>query len=123
MKSKARISKKWANEHFVTIFKTGYCNLYYLFKYTYPDYYSAGRNGWSCDYYYFEPHDILISTGYSPIGTSIPYEITSSFEDKAMEIIYSRKPFSDFESERVKLNNLIEHFLTTLEELKKGELI
>lgn len=123
MRPKVKISRKFAKDNFPKIYSAGYCSLQNLFHYISPDYYSTYTYGWACDYYYFDSFGILISTGYAPVGKSIPYEITSAFDKKAEEIICTLGPFHDWENKRDNVNELINHFLTTLTELKKGDML
>lgn len=69
------------------ILSVGYCNMQYLLKYYKPFAYSSDIYGWSCDYYLI--NDILISTGYRPIGNKnmkSNYELISEYDKKAREL-------------------------------------
>lgn len=71
---KFKTSKKAMKDYYGgNLYSAGYCELQYLLHYKNASAYSCGVYGWSCDYY--EIGDICISTGYSPIGERINYEI------------------------------------------------
>lgn len=88
MKIKAT-KKEMVNEYY-RILGTGYCTIQNLLRYQNPIAYSAGKNGWSCDYYNVD--GILISTGYNPINSKnmiSDYNIINKFEIEAQKIVYS----------------------------------
>ena len=85
----------------------GYCDLQGLLKHSISQLYSAGVNGWACDYYQFD--GLVISTGYSPIGSKIDYKIIQAYESKANKIIYSNT--LTYEQSKRKLNNLLNKFI------------
>ena len=87
LKRKA-MREKWGND----IIKVPYCNAQYLLAGEYRIGYSVGAYGWACDYFiiWVEPNaahpigkNIIISTGYSPIGNAIDYELLKTYEEKA----------------------------------------
>ena len=88
------------------LYSVGYCELQHLLYYKNANAYSCGVYGWSCDYY--EIKGICISTGYSPIGKRINYEIAKKYDDKAREITYSTLPYEEVEE---KLEQLIKEFI------------
>lgn len=81
---KLKTTKKQIKENFNTILSIGYCDAQYLLDFKNPFAYSAGINGWSCDYY--QLGNICISTGYAPIGTPVNYALLKELEDKAQLI-------------------------------------
>jgi hypothetical protein len=64
--------------------RVGYCKAQYLLSYESPIAYSAGDYGWACDYYNID--GVWISTGYSPIGRAVDYEMLKTYEYKAAAI-------------------------------------
>ena len=78
---KLKATKKQIRENFNTILSIGYCDAQYLLDFKNPFAYSAGLNGWSCDYY--QIGNICICTGYSPIGTPVDYSLLRELERKA----------------------------------------
>ena len=82
---KLQTTKKAIKNNFYTVISIGYCDAQYLLYFKDPFAYSAGINGWACDYYQIK--NTCISTGYSPIGERAPYELLNELEHKAGEII------------------------------------
>lgn len=104
---KFKTSKKTMRDYYgKNLYCVGYCDLSYLLYYKNASAYSCGVYGWSCDYYELE--NICISTGYSPIGKRINYELTKKYNDKARELINSTL---DYEEVKQKLNQLIKEFI------------
>ena len=83
---KLQTTKKAIKNNFNTIISIGYCDAQYLLWFKNPFAYSAGVYGWACDYY--QINNVCISTGYSPIGERVPYELLNELEHKAAEIIH-----------------------------------
>jgi len=81
---KLRTTKKEIKENAFNILAVGYCELESLLKYESPFAYSAGVYGWSCDYYQFD--GVVISTGYSPIGSRTDYQETRDVNKKASQL-------------------------------------
>ena len=96
------------------IIKIGYCDAQYLLYYNMADYYSAGVYGWSCDYYKFDEHSVIISTGYLPIGVQCNYELLKKYNAKAQKIIYNYK--LSYKEQKNKVQKLLKAYLT--EDLK-----
>lgn len=87
---KFKVTKKEMVNVYNKILGSGYCTLQYLLQYQTPIAYSAGVNGWNCDYYNID--NILISTGYGPINSKnmiSDYDIIKEYEIKAQKIINS----------------------------------
>lgn len=66
------------------ILSVGYCDMQYLLKFQNPVAYSAGVNGWDCDYY--EIDGVVICTGYNPIKSKNmidDYKLIREYEQKA----------------------------------------
>lgn len=93
------------------ILSVGYCNAQYLLYYEKPFAYSTRAEGWACDYYLF--NDVIISTGYAPIGDNINYFKLRECENKARAIVCDYK--IPYEEKLEKLNELLNEFI-------KGEL-
>ena len=82
---KLKTTKSQIKNNFANIIKVGYCDIQYLTYYKNPFAYSSGACGWSCDYYDIE--NICLSTGYSPIGENVSYELIKKYELKAQKIV------------------------------------
>lgn len=82
---KTKTTKKQIRANFTTILSFGYCRAQNLLYYKNPFAYSAGVNGWSCDYY--EVDNKCISTGYLPIGKSTGYALVHEYEKKAEIVV------------------------------------
>lgn len=81
---KLLVTKKDIKNSGAKIIAIGYCEAQNLLKYSYAFAYSKGVYGWACDYYAFD--NIIISTGYSPIGDRIDYDLLKKYEEKAAKI-------------------------------------
>ena len=91
------------------IISVGYCDLQRLLKFEEAFGYSAGVNGWDCDYYYTDDFNIIISIGYRPIkGISAGYDVVKKYESLAKEVINMNL---DFEVTKEKLNQLLKDFV------------
>lgn len=111
---KFKATKKEMVNGYNRILSTGYCIMQYLLQYQSPIAYSAGVNGWSCDYYNID--GILISTGYSPINSKnmiLNYDIINEYEIKAQKIIYNYT--DDIVNKEYEINLLLIDLLDKLE--------
>lgn len=81
------------NERLVS---TGYCSCQYLLDGIDRLGYSVGVYGWSCDYY--QVGNIIISTGYSPIGIDCN-NIINKYETKAKRyyLTHTRDSFRKYQ--------------------------
>lgn len=96
---KVKVTKKAVKQNYSRIICIGYCDLQHLLKHLDPLWYSSGVYGWSCNYYLID--NIVISTGYNPIGNIHPsIELIRHYDDLAKNI---------FDTE--KLNNLLNEFI------------
>lgn len=108
---KLRASKKEIRDNAGTLWCTGYCEAQYLLKVLDPFAYSAGAYGWACDYYYLTPY-IVLSTGYSPVGECIPYDIVRKYEKKAENIWHDYDKYKSYEARKKAVLKLIDEFVT-----------
>lgn len=109
---KFKATKKEMINGYNRILGTGYCTIQYLLQYQSPIAYSAGVNGWSCDYYNID--GILISTGYSPINSKnmiLDYDLINKFEIEAQKTIYSNM---DYEIKKQIVNQYLYELLELL---------
>lgn len=93
---KFKATKKAIKENYLKIVGIGYCNAQYLLQYEPEIAYSAGQNGWACDYY--DVDNVLISTGYAPIesrNVRCTYDIVSKYEDLARANVLSNLPWEE----------------------------
>ena len=106
---KRKTTFKAVRNDYKKIIKVGYSRLQYLLYYMEPFAYSTRAEGWACDYYFIDfKNDIVISTGYAPIGENIDYKIIDKYESAASKIVNSFKPH---EEKTEALNSLIEQFI------------
>lgn len=108
--SKYRTTKKEMKESYNKIICVGYCNLQNLLRFQEPFAYSTCPEGWACDYYDID--DVLISTGYSPIGsrrTRSTYEICSKYDTEARKIVYDYS--LTYEEQKEKVNALLMKYI------------
>ena len=109
---KFKATKKEMVNGYNKILSAGYCTLQYLLQYQAPIAYSAGVNGWSCDYYNID--GVLISTGYNPINSKnmiSDYDIINKFEIEAKKIVYSDM---DYETKKQIVNQYLFELLELL---------
>lgn len=81
---KLQTSKKQVLKRFYKVISVPYCEAQNLLNCKNPFAYSAGVYGWSCDYYQFGR--VCISTGYSPVGTPVNYDLLRELEAKAEKL-------------------------------------
>lgn len=68
--------------------------------------YSSGVNGWACDYFQFD--DIYISTGYNPIGRTVPNTLIKKYESKIDKI---RSKYLQYEKQKKLINKVMNNFI------------
>ena len=91
------------------VLKVGYCQLQSLLNYESRFGYSSSNvNGWSCDYYKID--DVIISTGYNPIGQSVNYDFLKHYELQAQKVIYNYE--LSYEERKKQVNELLNEFIT-----------
>ena len=98
MKTKTTI--KSIKNNYSKIFRCGYCDLQYIFKYTDATYYNAGVCGWNCDIYTDAVRDIAITTGYrNTAGVAIPDELIKTYSNiaKAIDENSFNKSYADIQ--------------------------
>jgi len=103
---KIKTTKKAIKNSGQKILKVGYCDLQYLLQGKNPFAYSTRVEGWACDYY--EINDIIISTGYAPIGDQVDYNIIKKYEALARE---KGEKINGWDNLKVELDKLIIEFL------------
>ena len=104
---KLKTTKSVIKNGFNTIISIGYCSAQYLLYYKNPFAYSAGVYGWSCDYY--QIGNKCISTGYSPIGKDLDYNLLNEFETKAQAIVHSYS--IEYKDKEQQVNDLLNELL------------
>lgn len=80
---KIKATKKEMRENY-RILGVGYCEMQHLLEFQQPFAYSSGVAGWLCDYY--RVGGVIISTGYSPLGSKgmvENYELIRDYEKRA----------------------------------------
>lgn len=90
-------------------YAVGYCELQYLLHYRNATGYTAGIYGWNADIYLFYCDDIAIVTGFRPFGRGINPELTTKYEEKAMEIACDWK--LNYKEKEIKINKLLKKFI------------
>jgi hypothetical protein len=100
-------TKKEMKNNYSKIIRIGYCHAQYLLNFESPIAYSAGRDGWACDYYLID--NVLISTGYQPIGNIVPdYDMITKYENQAMSIVHSN---TTYDSRIDQVNAILHQFV------------
>jgi len=104
---KLKTTKNQVKNSFVNILSIGYCGIQYLTYFKSPFAYSCGVYGWSCDYYNID--GVCISTGYSPIGQNVDYNLMRKYEAKAQKIVNDYN--LDYKIRSKKVNKLLTEFV------------
>ncbi len=97
---KRKVTKKEINANY-KVLKVGYCTIQYLLYDMEPFAYSARAEGWACDYY--DVKGIVVSTGYAPTGTAVPYELSKKYDDKAAKVLGNKWAWKRQQAELAKL--------------------
>ena len=117
---KLKTTKKQITDQAKNVYSVGYCSLQYLLKYKNEFAYSAGVNGWSCDYYKLNNDHLgigmILSTGYSPTGKTIPSKIVKKYEEKAMIHTTGVGYNKSYNENKIFLNNLIDEFIKEVDQ-------
>lgn len=115
--TKIKTDMKRINNGFRKVFRCGYCDLQFIFKYEEPQYYNCGAYGWNCDIYVDYKRDIAITTGYRNMrGQSIPHELIEKYSEIAKEI--EKAPFSKgYDKVKAELDENREKFFDELDNL------
>ena len=113
---KIQTTMKYIQYLYKKVFRCGYCDLQYIFRYEDPVYYNCGVYGWNCDVYVDNKRDIAITTGYRNMrGKSIPAELLEKYSAIAKEICNTRgEPYA---VTKAKLDENRENFLAELDTL------
>ena len=110
--TKIKATKKEMRNGYHRIISIGYHNLQSLLDYERPIAYSAGRDGWACDYY--NVTNVLISTGYKPLKNkntkAVPFNVIMKYEDNARSIRYDYN--LPFEQKKERLSSLLNDFVS-----------
>lgn len=104
---KFKTTKKAMRDSNQTIISIGYCDAQYLLRHENPVAYSAGVNGWACDYYLID--NVCISTGYNPIGKFVDYDTIKSYESKAAETVHNNN--ISYEDQKNQVTALLNQFI------------
>lgn len=107
---KIKTTKKAVKDNYPTIIGIGYCQAQHLLSRQNAFGYSAGSNGWACDYY--ELNGICISEGYSPINqgsVKSDYDTLRRYELEAEKVRYDHS--IPYEQQTEKINQLLKDFV------------
>ena len=115
---KYETTKKAIRQSESRVISVGYGALQFALNCLSPFAYSAGVYGWSCDYYRLRDRNIVISTGYRPIGIHADYNLIKSYEDEARKIC---ERIYDYETRRKVLDSLLADLAGDLEAKYFGE--
>lgn len=119
---KLQTTKSNIKNNFCTILTVGYCEMQYLLNYCSAFAYSAGSDGWNCDFYQpsFRFSGVCIATGYNTErmgGKRVSYELTKEYEQKARELVNDYAQINKREA----LNTLIDEFIEKALEEKRNK--
>lgn len=109
---KIKASKKEIRNKAHKILSVGYCDMGYLLRSRNAFSYCSGVYGWSCDNYYIEDYNLVISTGYAPLNNQnikeFDYKLIREYEAKARDICNTTLTYQEKE---VQVNNLLNELL------------
>ena len=99
------------NTHPQNLLSVGYCDMQYLLRFENAFAYSKGVNGWACDYYEIEYNNqsYVISTGYSPIGNRVDYDLVKNYEKLASD--YTHTKYTNYEERKKAHKSLLSAFM------------
>ena len=107
---KAKVTKKEIRNNYNNIIAIPYCEATYLLRDLSPNFYSYGIYGWCCDYY--EIGNVIISTGYSPIGDYADMKFLHELENEATALWGAAIKYNDLLDKLIELRQkLINHEL------------
>lgn len=115
--TKIKTDMKRINNGFKKVFRAGYCDLQYIYRYDDPQYYNCGVYGWNCDIYIDYKRDIAITTGYRNMrGERIPSDLLQKYSTIAKNIVENQwgVPFDDI---KTALEENKENFLNELDNI------
>ena len=101
---KSKMTKREIKSKYNNIIKVGYCQAQYLLNCEDAVAYSAGVNGWACDYYDID--GVIISTGYAPIGKEADRNTIKKYNNEARALKYAN--YDEYKNE---LRKLISKFI------------
>lgn len=104
---KTKVTQKFVKATHRAVLSVGYCGLQNLLAYESPWAYTAGVYGWKADIYSFG--NVAISTGYSPFGREVPYDVYHKYDVAAEEV--RKESRWDYEKAKPKLDELILKFI------------
>ena len=109
---KQKYTKRDIRSNSAAILAIRYCQAYTLFPEGDAYGYSAGSEGWDCDYHMVFTGNgaVTISTGYRSIGTRVNHDIVEEYERKARE---ARKAM-EYEEYREALYELQKKFVSVV---------
>ena len=109
---KQKYTKRDIRSNSAAILAIGYCWAHTLFPEGDAYGYSAGSEGWDCDYHMVFTGNgaVTISTGYRSIGTRVNHDIVEEYERKARE---ARKTM-EYEEYREALYELQKKFVSVV---------
>lgn len=112
-----KLTRKQVNNGYVKIIGVGYASMQHLLKGKTRIGYSAGINGWDCDYYNIE--GVMISTGYRPLkskGLVVDpnYHLIKKYDDKAREILNGKSFSKEYENLLLEVSILLHELVDIL---------
>ena len=107
---KLKVTKKDIKESNNKILKIGYCQAQNLLNCENAFSYSSGVYGWSCDYYNID--GVIISTGYTPIGQEVSYNLIKKYDNKALKLQDLYYKDFDYKKHKKRMRKLIDEFIS-----------
>lgn len=107
---KFKTTKKAILAGYCKVYSVSYCGIQYLLNYVSPVAYTTRVEGWGSDIYDFG--NIAISTGYSPFGKTIDYDIVRYYDTQAGKIVNNYK--LEHEERKNLVSELLNEFIAQL---------
>lgn len=108
---KTKTTKKAIMDAYENVIKIGYCDMQDALKWSEPNFYTAGVNGWNSDVYVID-YDTVIVTGYRPFGNvELPREVIDTL-NKCAESITN---YLNYDLAKIYLKNNLDELVSGIE--------
>lgn len=108
---KTKITKKAIMSAYRNVIKVGYCDMQDALKWSEPNFYTAGVNGWNSDVYVID-YDTVIVTGYRPFGNvELPREVIDTLNKCAVSVTH----YLEYDTAKNYLNNNLAELVSGIE--------
>ena len=109
---KLKTTERTIKQQNIPIIRIGYCDAHYLLSGIEPFAYTEGVFGWKADFYEWD--NVIISTGYQPIGESVNFALLENYERKAEKIVKYNE--ENWQTKKQQCRDLLTQFIQELKE-------